>query len=515
MNISLIATIAVLVYVLLTIGIQLLKARKRSWLMAVIRISITVFCALVSIPVTRLVADKLSGLGLELLSPIFGEGLQDFVTRVPAGVEGVRVLASLLASPILYLLIFLVLRFVLTLAAWIVGLCVPVLRKRTHREISLPLAAGNGLLFALITLVPLCGYLAISASLLDTAVEAGIVESLVTESAFAEEVTEEDVQALADSLSSHPVVAVVHGTVGRPIFKALTTAELDVSATHGKTVKIDMERELNGLVVTLSRVIDTVESFRKDDYTLEDKQKLYDAADSLFASEWISITATDTIVALTESWLNDQPFMGMERPEADATFRPTVNKFLEVLSAETVETLPEDIHVILSLVGDLKLYGLFEDGQDYMTLAQRMGQGGLLTHALDELRESDRLYVIADELEALSIRLVSSMLGVDKLKDGEYTETMTGIASELTGALELDEAERDAVVAEAVMGKLAAVGYDVPEDVALKLSHQVMTDLGADGEITGDELTDYLVKYAEQGGDLGDLGDIDINDFLS
>ena len=224
MNISLIATIAVLVYVLLTIGIQLLKARKRSWLMAVIRISITVFCALVSIPVTRLVADKLSGLGLELLSPIFGEGLQDFVTRVPAGVEGVRVLASLLASPILYLLIFLVLRFVLTLAAWIVGLCVPVLRKRTHREISLPLAAGNGLLFAMITLVPLCGYLALSASLLDTAVEAGIVESLVTESAFAEEVTEEDVQALADSLSSHPVVAVVHGTVGRPIFKALTTA---------------------------------------------------------------------------------------------------------------------------------------------------------------------------------------------------------------------------------------------------------------------------------------------------
>ena len=138
-----------------------------------------------------------------------------------------------------------------------------------------------------------------------------------------------------------------------------------------------------------------------------------------------------------------------------------------------------------------------------------MGQGGLLTRVLDELRASERLSVIADELEALSIRLVSSMLGVDKLKDGEYAETMDKIASKLTDSLELDEAERDAMVVDAIQTNLKAVGYDVPEDVALKLANQAMNEMGEDGEITADELTDYLVNHAGDAFEIvGDVEDL-------
>lgn len=509
MNISLIATLAAVAYILLTIGAQMLRSRKRSWVMAVIRISITVFCALISIPVTRLVAKKLSSLGLELLAPTFGEGLQDYISRVPVGAEGVRALVSILVSPILYLLIFLVLRFILTFAAWIVGLCVPALRERTHREISLPVAAANGLLFALITLIPLCGYLTLCSHLLDATVEAGVIRSPMMQDVLSDDMTEDDVLALADELGGHPVVAVVHGTVGRPIFSAVTTTKLDPETTHGKTVKINLERELSGFVVTMARVMEAADTFGKEDYTLEDKQKLLDAADSLFTSEWISIMASDTVVAMADSWLNNQSFLGMERPKVDANLNPTVNKFLEVLRSENAETLPDDIHLILSVVGDLKVYGLLDNKADYETLAQRMGQGGLLTRVLDELRASERLSVIADELEALSIRLVSSMLGVDKLKDGEYAETMDKIASKLTDSLELDEAERDAMVVDAIQTNLKAVGYDVPEDLALKLSHQAMDELGADGEITSDELTDYLVNHAGDAFDIvGDVEDL-------
>ena len=509
MNISLYATLAAVVYILLTIGAQMLRARKRSWVMAVIRIGITVFCALISIPLTRLVAKKASVMGLELLIPSMGEGLQDYINRVPVGAEGVRALVSLLVSPILYLMIFLVLRFILTFAAWIVGLCVPALRERTRREISLPVAAGNGLLFALITLVPLCGYITMGAHLLDAAVESGVVQASTFEGILSEDATEEDVLALADELSGHPVVAVVHGTVGRPIFSAVTTTKLDPATTHGKTVKINLERELSGFVVTMARVMEATDTFGKKDYTLEDKQKLLDAADSLFTSEWISMMASDTVVAMADSWLNNQSFLGMERPEVDANLNPTVNKFLEVLRSENAETLPDDIHLILSVVGDLKVYGLLDNEADYETLAKRMSQGGFLTRILDELRASERLSVIADELEALSVRLVSSMLGVDKLKDGEYAETMNKIASKLTDSLELDEAERDAIVVDAIQTNFKEAGYDVPEDLALKLSHQAMDELGADGEITADELTDYLVNHAGDAFDIaGDVEDL-------
>ena len=509
MNISLIATLVAVVYILLTIGAQMLRSRKSSWIMAVVRIGITVVSALISIPVTRLVANKLSTLGLELLAPAFGEGLQDYIARVPVGAEGVRALASLLVAPILYLFIFLVMRFILTFIAWIVRFCVPALRQRTHREITLPVAAGNGLLFALITLVPLCGYLTLGSHLLEATVSAGVISSPMMEDVLSDDMTEEDVLALADELGGHPIVAVVHGTVGRPIFSGVTTTKLDPATTHGKTVKINLERELSGFVVTMARVMEATDTFGKEDYTLEDKQKLLDAADSLFTSEWISIMASDTVVAMADSWLNNQSFLGMERPEVDANLNPTVNKFLEVLRSENAETLPDDIHLILSVVGDLKVYGLLDKEADYETLAKRMSQGEFLTRILDELRASERLSVIADELEALSVRLVSSMLGVDKLKDGEYAETMDKIASKLTDSLELDEAERDAIVVDAIQTNFKEAGYDVPEDLALKLSHQAMDELGADGEITADELTDYLVNHAGDAFDIaGDVEDL-------
>ena len=509
MNISLIATLVAVAYILLTIGAQMLRSRKSSWIMAVIRIGITVVSALISIPVTRLVANKLSTLGLELLAPSFDEGLQDYIARVPVGAEGVRALVSLLVAPILYLLIFLVMRFILTFIAWIVRFCVPALRQRTHREITLPVAAGNGLLFALITLVPLCGYLTLGSHLLEATVSAGVISSPMMEDVLPDDMTEEDVLALADELGGHPVVVVVHNTVGRPIFSGVTTTKLDPATTHGEVVKVNLERELSGFVVTMARVMDAVETFEKEDYTLEDKQKLLDAADSLFSSDWISMMASDTVVALADSWLNNQSFLGMDRPVMDAAFNPTVDKFLEALRTETSDTLPEDIRIILGVVADLKVSGLFEDGADYITLAERMMGDGLLDRLLDELRASERLAVLADEMEALSIRLVTSMLGVDKLKDGEYAETMDNIASKLTDSLELDEAERDAMVVDAVKTNLKAVGYDVPEDLALKLSHQAMDELGADGEITADELTDYLVNHAGEALDIaGDVTDL-------
>ena len=507
MSISQIATLVGVAYILLTIGAQMLRSRKSSWIMAVVRIGITVFSAVVSIPVTRLVANKLSAMGLELIAPTLDEGLQDYISRVPVGAEGVLALVALLVSPILYLLIFLVLRFVLTFIAWIVRFCVPALRQRTRREITLPVAAGNGLLFALITLVPLCGYIALGANLMETTVAAGVVSSPLMEDVLPSDMTEDEVLALADELGGHPIVVVVHGTVGRPIFSAVTTTKLDPATTHGETVKINLQRELSGFVVTLARVMEAVETLEKDDYTLEDKQKLLDAADSLFDSKWISITASDTVVAMADSWLNNESFLGLERPNVDAVLNPTVNKFLEVLGTETAETLPEDIHIILSVVGDLKVYGLFEDSADYMTLAQRMGEDGLLTRLLKELRASDRLSVLADELETLSVRLVSSMLGIDKLKDGEYAETMDKIADKLTESLEMDETTRDVLIVDAVKTNLKDAGFDVPEDLALKVAHQAIDELGADGVITSDELTDYLVNHADQAFDIA--GDIE------
>ena len=283
----------------------------------------------------------------------------------------------------------------------------------------------------------------------------------------------------------------------------MSEACADMAETHGTVVEMDLERELNGLLVSVSYAMEVVESFQKEVYTAEDKELLYATADSLLASDWIRILATDSLVALSEAWLENRDFAGIERPEMDAAINPTIDILLEVLANETPQTLEEDIHVILDVVGDLKVNNLLRKDGDYTAMVQQMGQSGLLTEMLSKLETSGRLQSLASELKTLSIRLVSNMLGVDKLKSGEYMEMMGNVATSLTDALSMSDEDRDAWLKESIQTNFADQGFDIPEEVAVKMSHQMMEKLGADGEITAEELTDYLVNHADEGFDMG------------
>lgn len=509
MNVSLIVTLAAAVYAVILGLIYMLKARKRSWVMSIVRLCVTVGCAIAAIFLTRMLAEMAADTVYELLRPYMGDEIVGFLDSVPVGAEGMRVLAALLVSPLLYLLVFLVLRWCVSLVVWIVEKCVPFLRRRSLRGVSMPLGALNGVLVAVVTLVPLCGYLMLCAHLMGTAVDSGILESsLVRENLPS--VTEEEVVELADTVENHPVASGIYGTVGRPIFTALTTAPLDTTDTHGVVVELELERELCGILVMAAHGVDVMESFEKETYTAADKELLFVTADSLFASDWIRILAADTLAAMSNSWLENKDFAGIDRPALDASLNPTLNRLLEVLAAETPDTLEEDIHVILDVVGDLKVNGLLSENADYTAMVQQMGQSGLLTEMLDTLEESERLFSLAAELKSLAIRLVSNMLGVDKLQSGEYVDMMGNVASTLTDALDLPEAERDELILSSIKEHFAEQGFDVPDDVALKMSHQMIDELGADGSISPDELTEYMVNHAEEGFDV--VGDVEIPD---
>ena len=481
--------------------------------MAVVRIGITVLSALVAVPLTKAIAALVSTTVYGYILPLLGEDMAGFLTEIPVGVDGVLMIAGLAASPLLYLFVFLILRGLISIVAWIVEKCVPILKHRTLRVVSMPLGALNGIFIAAVTLIPLCGYMVFGAHMLNTVVDSGMSHTSMAQDALDSlGMTEEQVSDVANGLEHHPVVETIHGTVGKPVYTALTTDVLDVSHTHGQTVEINLERELSGLLVTAGHVMEVADSFEKEDYTAEDKELLFATADSFFASEWVKLLATDTLVAMSETWLENKPFAGIDRPVLDATLNPTVNLLLEILSAETQTTLEEDIHIILDVVGDLLVHDLLGKDVDYTEMVQKMGQSGLLTDMLAKLDTNERMHVLASEIKALSMRLVSNMLGVDKLKDGEYSEMMSDVAGTLTDSLNMSQEERDALILDSIKTNFSEQGFDVPDEVALEMSNQMIEELGADGEITEDELTEYLIKHSEEGFDI--TGDIEIPDEL-
>lgn len=501
MDISLIATLVVVFYALLYSLVHMLKARKRSWIMAVVDLVGTVLMAILSIPVTKWVAERGVERGYDYFCNYFRPELTSYLESVPLAADGLRVLIALVISPILYLLVFMVMRLILSVIMKILVACVPSLKERKLQGVSMPVGAVNGLLIALVMLIPLCGYICLAANLLDTADETGILESPVVQEVLPEDVRG-NVDTLYEMVGCHPVVTTVHKTVGQPIFKALTTEKMKNENTHGSVVELNLEREADGLLVTASHALEVLEALEGETFTEADKEEMFAAADCLLASDWIRMVASDSLVSLSEAWLQEQTFAGVARPALDATLDPTVDCILHILETETPDALGEDIHLLLDVVGDLLISDLLNNTQDYAAMVKMLGEGGILSNALNKLEANEHFRPLADELKTLAIRLVSNMLGVDQLMNGEYAEMMEEVAASLTDALAMSEAERDAWVLESIQTNFADKGYDVPEDVALEISHQVMDELGADGVITAEELTDYLVNHGAENMDI-------------
>ncbi len=506
MNFALIFTLAVGIYAVLAALIAMLAAAKRSWLMAILRLCATVVAAIAAVPVTSLVAGICADFAYDLILPMLGEQIEDFLVSVPVGAEGLRVIATLLVAPLLYILVFIVIRLVLRIVLWIIERVIPPLHKPKWRFISMPVGALTGALFALITVIPLCGFLMLGADLLHTVNDAELAEvPFVRENILdGGKITPEKIEGIADGLEEHPVIQAVYTTVGEPVFEALTTGTLDVSDTHGEVVTLNLTTELCTLVRTAGHAAEVMESFDRDVYTEADKQSLYKTADSFLSSDWVSMLATDSLVAMSESWLKNDTFAGLKRPSLNAAMNPTLNHVLVILSTETEATLSEDIHTIMDVVGDLKMHDLLTDNTDYTELVQKLGTSGLLTDMLAKLDENERLRSLSDEIKSLSIRLVTNMLGTDVLENGEYAEMMDSVADSLTDALAMSEAERDALIKNSVKDSFGDQGFDVPDEVVVELSHQIMEDLGADGSIDKDELTEYLLEHAAEGFDIAE-----------
>lgn len=501
MNVSMLISVIAAAFIVLYALFGLLKALRKHWIMTLVRLGVTLLVAIVCIPLTTFAVRYAASYGYDFLLSNLSGDIADVLLDIPVGGEGLQVLACLLVAPLLYPLLFLILHRLCMIIVWIVEkILTPFLLHKKRRVISLPVGAVTGAISAVIILIPLCGFLTFGSHLIHAAVEPAengtpLVQNEMLEGAG---MTTDDLLAVADGLEQSPAVAIIHGTVGKPVFNALTTARLDAEDTHGEVIIMNLERELCGLVKTAGCAMGVAESFEKETYTAEDKAVLFATADSFFESQWIKMLSTDALVSLADSWLKNEDFAGMARPEMDANMNPMFNSVLKVLASETYDTIEEDIHVILDVMGDIMVHDLLNTDGDYAAMVQKLGASGLLNEMLGKLEANPRLNVLVGELKTLSIRLVSNMLGSELLKNGEYVEMMDNVAGTLTNALELTKEERDAAILDVMKNEFAGEGFDVPDDVVLEMSDQIMTDLGADGEITSDELTDYLANHGDE-----------------
>ncbi len=501
---------AVLIFTVAMMVGHLFLARRRSWILAVIRVGVTVVSLIAALLIAKPLSATLTDIVYDMLCTDVLPGLgadmdiNGILTSIPSGTEGLRVLVSLLVAPILFFLLFVVLRAVLSIPCAIVGTLVPVLKKKTLPAVAMSVGAFHGLLISVVLLIPLCGFIVVGGHMMSTVAKTAdeCDSPQIAQMMSDMGTTTQELDDLGEALEGNPAVAAVHGTLGRPVFNALTTGKTDPAETHNTVVKLNLETEIGGLVETGIYLVDVVDSFGKTDYSEEDKNRMFRFEESLLESKWRTMLVTDALTASAGSWRKGEPFAGYARPSLDPAIDPTIDCILDILANESDLTLEKDIHDILDVLGDFLMCNLMSSSIDPQQMLVTMNERGLLTTTMAKLNANPRLAPITAELKALSVRLLTNMLGLEELKNGEHAEMINNVAGELNKVLDMSEDERHEAVAEALGTAFEEYGFEVPADVANELADAAIAELGADGEITGDELTDYFVNHVDDAADL-------------
>lgn len=408
-------------------------------------------------------------------------------------------------------MVFLICFAVLTILSHIVVFVIfQSIKKRKEKSVSkqffcrpgLWLGVARALLLSVILVMPLCGYLTLVSDSLYAFEMTGAMDTTMLK----DDVDRLDLKDASDALSSVPLANGLNATVGTVFFIPLTTVDRQVG---NDTLEINLHDELTCLAEGVGEVVsftDRLDVIRQTGGLCDsDEIMLQRTRKSLMRSQLIQIVTADAVSNLADSWSRGRSFAGMERPEVDPLFRPTVNATLEILREETPELLEADLKTISDIAVALLNGGLLQDSITYTEMMDMLGGTGegedsLLSTVLALLAENSHTAPLVDEFNALSTRVVAKVLESSGLMDGKFDTALDEVAvtlDQLVRDTSMDKTRRSQIIQESVREAMAE--HDdiiIPDDVAIAMCEKVMDDLSHEPTITGPLLKQYLSEHA-------------------
>lgn len=535
-NLSSIVPIAFLIVTFVTVLVSALVCSRKKLPYSLSRIGCTIVAALIAviaaISLRSTVGNQLYDLVLSLLDGDTVE-LLDSVSSVGAIM---KTLISLLTAPILFLLFFLVL---FTLLSVISGIVLRILHQATpetskdtpkkNRFLTSGFWIGvaHGLILSIVIFIPLCGYLSVVSDTLrelQTSIEDNGGGNLLDASSH-------DSIDLVESISDNFVVQGIHKSAGKLVFHPLTSGTCKLQDGTAFSLKLDSDLpQLGQLLGTALCMTDRLGDIKKSDsLSADDRALLEETCDLMLESNMVRVMSADLIKTAATNWSEDKSFAGISAPSSEPVLQPTIRVTLKIFTDESAELLEDDLHTVIELLEIVIDSHILDDGlsnEDLMSLlGSSKGEKSVLQSIQECLRNNAHMSSLADEIDALSVRVVALVLDQSGLNDGKYDEALNSVAAVVNEVVIMEGEERSEYIKVNVKEALDEhEEVNIPDDVAVALCEKIIADFAATGEeVTGESLKEYLTKHAaelssEIGGDYDfDPDDLDpdaIDDYL-
>ena len=329
---ALIVSVVLVAFVLLVLGICILRCLFRP----ILRSGMQLLVALVCIPVALLIAKAVGGAFKDMLLGLFDVPILDVIlTDLPSAPEAIGSLVQMITAPILFVAIYLVLWLIL---GAIVGIVVRSLERgrskvACYRNAGIGIAIGVlcALVLVVAFLTPLAGLSGVANDIVDT----GVLEMKDADGEALIGLEASDLENL-DKMINAPVLKITRSLGGNGLFRLLSTATLG-----GEKFSLTAEIEnICDIIVVATPLMDTNFADMTQEQVVAIEEKIPAVLEN---STFLRVVSAEALSGLSNAWLNGETFLAAEKPEMEGITAIVVDSVLVIFVDTTSQTIVEDI----------------------------------------------------------------------------------------------------------------------------------------------------------------------------
>ena len=443
---TLLFQIIFLIIPLLFIGGGLLMGRKLKWQFSLAKIVVIAVSAIISALVAAAIANGISHVVADMFieSGILGEYI-DLTTEVKSVKEVVCAFAAMIAAPILYIPLFLIIRGILGLVNRLV-ISRFYLEKEEGEKSFVRTSKKNpwGLVVGAVCGIFLCS--AVMLPLVESVTVVGAMAHVV-----AEDISDEEVASTIDSLASAGEIntssVVVAATGGRLIYKMMTT--YDVLGT--KVSLFDEAEFLGAIEGTLVAIADE----EADNATRA--HAVRHLAESFNKSNAFPMMIVEIVDVAETDWNEGREFCGIEAPSFGEAHESITDIFVNCIKRSSGDTIKEDLSSVaevLAIILENDCWNSIKEDPVHFIENEEVTAKILLVCV-----ENERTYPAIDDIVDFGVDNLFVSFGAFETKDQAYAAMVEEVKA-LAGVE--DTAEANQTKLSSIVKKY---GLDVSRDV--------------------------------------------------
>ena len=325
---------------------------------------------------------------------------------------------SSLAAPLLTLVIFLILMFV----SWVVYLVLTLVlgeSLRSHNEralFSLPRAliwgAVQGIVTVALVMLPVSAYLDLAPRIMNAVEETEVMDAA----------TEDTVKTVMDDvvgpMNEGPVMTVYRTLGGRAMTCLVTDFEIAGERTH-------LNEEIDSVAAFACNIVRLTKT-EFAEYSSDEAVVIVAIADSFEESVLLPAIAGEIIFGVTDAWLNDEAFLGVEKPVTEGEMGAVTDEFLTALirilhaDARNYPALQSDIRTVAEMVASLANHEIFAKIDDPNALLGALSESGVMKELIVAVGENGSMKILIPQITNMGVRSIALALEVPNDKAAVY-----------------------------------------------------------------------------------------------